>query len=44
MEKATIWEKYKRKFSNGNKKTSKEPKINFFKTDDEIQFLLSSAV
>ena len=41
MEKTTTWKKYKRKFSNSsNKKMSAESKIDFFLTEDEIQFLI----
>ena len=36
MEKNTIWKKYKRKYSNINKKMLKELKVDFFWTD-EIQ-------
>ena len=44
MEKAIIFKKYKRKDSNSNnKEMSRELKIDFFWTDDEIQFLLSLA-
>ena len=41
MEKTTIWKKYKRNFSNSNnKKISTESKIDFFLTEEEIQFLI----
>ena len=39
--KTTTWKKYKRKFSNSSKKKmSAESKIDFFLTEDEIQFLI----